>query len=135
MTGNITRTFDDVQTRLDEANARTLTATVDGVGSDIQPDATFVTITSSDAAFFVSLPPAVNGKVIRLFVVATGCELRSQVAADDVNGVLVGATNQAALVFAVEYTCVYNATTGNWVMTGKDALGAATVPVVPDSIV
>jgi hypothetical protein len=132
MTGNVVRTFDDVQTRRNDARSRTLTATA--TGANIDADAEFTTVTSTDATYIVKLPAAVNGKEMRLFVVATGCELRSAVAADKVNNVVVGATNEAALVAAVEYTLVYNATTSNWVMTGKTALGAATTPVVPDAV-
>ena len=135
MTGNIVRTFDDVKARIDAGDlggAQAAVSTVDGVGAYIKVDAEFVIITSTDAAHWAYLPAAVPGKVLMLFVPAVGCELRSAVAADDLNDVLVGATNQAALVADTLYTLRY--TPGNWVMTGLDDNGVVVAPVVPDSI-
>ncbi len=132
MSGNVTRTFDDVQARIDEANARTLTATVGG--ANIDADATFVHITCTDATHIVNLPAAVNGKVIRLTVDANGCEVRSVVAADKLNNVVIGATNEAPLLALALYTCVYNAVTGNWTCDGVDNAAVAVAAVVPNAV-
>jgi len=129
---NLTRHFRDVKGRLEDADARTLTATTGG--ASIRPDSTFVTITSDTATKIVNLPAAVNGKVLRLFVVATGCELRSDVAADKLNNVVVGATQEGALIAATLYTLVYNSTTGNWTMSGVLAAGTVAPLVVPDAV-
>jgi len=134
MSGNVTRTFDDVQTRLDEANARSITPTVDGVSAYIDSDATFVVVNTTDAGHWFYLPAAVNGKVLKLYIPTTGCEVRSAVLADKLNNVVVGATNQGALAPAVVYTCTYNSTTGNWVMVGETAVGAVQALVIPDAI-
>ena len=132
MSGNVVRTFDDVQTRINDANARTLTATVGG--ANIRPDSAFVHITCTDATHIVNLPAAVNGKVIRLSVDANGCEVRSAVAADKLNGLVIGATNEAPLIALALYTCVYNAVTGNWTCDGVDAAGVAVAAVVPNAV-
>lgn len=132
MSGNVVRTFDDVQERFDEANARTLTATA--AGAQIDADASFVTVTSDTATKIVFLPAAVDGKRLDLFVVATGAELRSIVAADKLNNVVVGATNEGALVAATLYSLTYNATTGNWTMNGVLAAGTVAPLVVPDAV-
>lgn len=115
-------------------NYDTVDATVDGLGTGLIPaTAQYVDYTvATDANDIMSLPIAVDGKVIRLLGV--GCELRSVVAADKVNNVIVGATNEAALVAGVLYVLTYDAGTTNWRMTGLDALGAVTVPVVPDVV-
>jgi hypothetical protein len=76
----------------------------------------------------------VDGKELRLHCAATGCELISAVAGDKVNNVVVGATNEAALVAGTVYTLRYVASTTNWVMTGLTALGAVETPVIPDAL-
>lgn len=133
MSGNVVRTFDDVQSRFNDAGAQTLTAAVTAVAL-INPDADFVTITSSASTKIVVLPAAVNNKTIKLYVVANGCEVRSAVAADKLNNVVVGATNEGLLIAAALYTATYNATTGNWTMDGKDAEGVAVAACVPDAV-
>ena len=80
------------------------------------------------------LPAAVDGKVLRIHVAATGCELISAVATDKVNNVVVGATNEAALVAGTVYTLRYVASADNWVMDGLTALGAVETPVIPDAL-
>lgn len=135
MTGNLTRTFDDVKARLDDGamnDVQVAVATTTGALAYLNADAAFVTITSSAAAKIVFLPAAVTGKVLRLFVVANGCEVRSAVAADKLNDVVIGATNEAALAAAIIYTLVYN--NGNWVCTGQSVVGAVSTLVVPDAV-
>jgi hypothetical protein len=93
----------------------------------------YVTVTSDGATKAVSLPAAVAGKRMKIVVPSTGCELISVVAGDKVNNVVVGATNEAALVAGTVYSLEYDGT-DNWVMTGLTALGAVESPVVPDAL-
>ena len=112
-----------------------VTATADGLTTGLIPaTASVVEITSDTATKQVSLPAAEDGKVLRLHCPSTGCELISAVAADKVNNVVVGATNEAALVAGTVYTLRYVASADNWVMTGLTALGAVETPVVPDAL-
>lgn len=99
----------------------------------IAATASFVEITSSVATKAVSLPAALAGKVIRLICQANGCELISAVAGDKVNDVVVGATNEAALVAGTLYTCVYDGV-DNWIMTGLTDNGVVETPVTPDAL-
>lgn len=109
-----------------------VTATVDGLTTGLIPTtARFVQVTSDSVDKQVSLPIAIAGKEMKILVLATGCELISTVAAHKVNNVVVGATNEAALVAGTLYTLVYDGV-NNWVMTGLTALGAVETPVVPD---
>ena len=118
---------------LGQPAAEAITATADGTGTGLITATTqFAAITTDDINKQVSLPAAVGGKELRLFVAATGCELISAVAGDKVNNVVVGATNEAALVAGTLYTCVYDGV-DNWRMTGVDALGAVEAPVVPNA--
>ncbi len=112
----------------------TADATVDGLTTGLIPaTAQYVDYTvATNADDILSLPIAVDGKTIKLLGV--GCELRSVVAGDKVNNVIVGATNEAALVAGVLYTLIYDAGTSNWRMTGIDVVGAVTTPVIPDAV-
>lgn len=110
-----------------------VTATVDGLTTGLIPaTAQHVEVTSDTATKQISLPAATNGKKLTIRVIATGCELISAVATDKVNNVVVGATNEAALVAGTLYTLQYVEAVDNWVMTGLTALGAVETPVVPD---
>ena len=112
-----------------------VTSTADGLTTGLIPaTASVVEITSDTATKQVSLPAAVDGKELRLHCLATGCELISVVAGDKVNNVVVGATNEAALVAATVYTLRYVLSATSWVMTGLDALGAVEAPVVPNAL-
>ena len=112
-----------------------VTATVDGLTTGLIPaTASIVEVTSDTATKQISLPAAVDGKELRIHVAATGCELISSVATDKVNNVVVGATNEAALVAGTVYTLRYVASADNWVMTGLTALGAVETPVIPDAL-
>ena len=118
-----------------EGRSSAITATVDGVGAAIPANAEFVVVTATNVGHWFYLPVAVTGKTIRLYIPSNGCEVRSIVAGDKLNNVVIGATNQGALAPAVEYLAVYNGETGNWVMTGLTALGAVQSLVVPDAII
>ena len=110
-----------------------VTATVDGLTTGlITATSEYVTVTSDTATKQVSLPAAVAGKKMKIVVPTTGCELISAVAGDKVNNVIVGATNEAALVAGTVYTLEYDGT-DNWVMTGLTALGAVETPVISDA--
>lgn len=111
-----------------------VTATADGLTTGLIPaTAQHVEVTSDDATKQVSLPAATNGKVITIRVIATGCELISAVAGDKVNNVVVGATNEAALVAGTLYRLQYVEATENWIMQGLTALGAVETAVIPDA--
>lgn len=126
--------FDALDTVVKEGGRTAVTATADGTGTGLIPaTAMYVHVTSDDATKQVSLPAAVAGKRLRIFVESTGAELISAVATDKVNNVVVGATNEAALVAGTLYTLIYT-DTGNWVMQGLTALGAVETAVIPDAL-
>lgn len=109
-------------------------ATVGGATTGLIPaTAHFAQVTSSVSTKQVSLPAAVAGKQLYIFCETNGCELISAVAGDKVNNVVVGATNEAALVAGTLYSLVYDGT-GNWVMTGLTNLGVVETPVVPNAL-
>lgn len=111
-----------------------VTATTGGATTGLIPEgASFVTVTSDSADKQISLPAATIGDVIRILVGATGCELISAVATHKVNNVVVGATNELALVATSLYRCEYVAT-NTWIVTGLTNLGAAEAALVPDAL-
>lgn len=111
-----------------------VTATADGLTTGIIPgSATFVTVTSASANNQIALPAGHVGKVLRILVGTNGCEMISAVAADKVNEVVVGATNELALTADALYTCVYTKS-GFWIVTGLTKLGAAQAALVPDAL-
>ena len=94
----------------------------------------FVTVTSDSANKSISLPAATTiGQEIRILVGTTGCELLSAVAADKVNEVVVGATNELALTAEALYTCTCTKS-GFWIVTGETKLGARIAALVPDAL-
>ena len=111
-----------------------VTATTGGATTGLIPaSATFATVTSDDANKQISLPAGYVGKVLRILVGTTACELISAVAADKVNEVTVGATNELALTADALYTCVYTKS-GFWIVNGQTKLGAAQAALVPDAL-
>jgi len=111
-----------------------VTATADGLTTALIPaSATFVTVTSANANHQISLPAGYVGKVLRILVGTTACEMISSVAADKVNEVTVGATNELALTAEALYTCVYTKA-GFWIVNGQTKLGAAQAALVPDAL-
>lgn len=115
------------------SNASVTATTGGGTTGLIPAAAQFVTVTSDDANKQISLPAGYVGKVLRILVGTTGCELISAVAADKVNEVTVGATNELALTAEALYTCVYTKA-GFWIVTGLTKLGAAQAALVPDAL-
>lgn len=121
-----------------EANSVTtaaVTATTGGGTTGLIPAGrnVFVTVTSDSADKQISLPTGQVGDVIKVLVGATGCELIASVAADKVNDVVVGATNEAALTAENMYTCQYVAT-NKWVVVGLTKLGAVQSALVPNGL-
>jgi hypothetical protein len=109
-----------------------VTATVGGGTTGLIPaGASFVTVTSDNADKQVSLPAGTVGDCIRILVGGTACELISAVAADKVNEITVGATNELALTAEALYTCTYTKS-GFWIVTGETKLGARIAALVPD---
>jgi predicted RecA/RadA family phage recombinase len=110
-----------------------VTATTGGATTGLIPaGASYVTVTSDSADKQISLPAGYVGQVLRILLGTTACELISAVAADKVNEVTVGATNELALTAEALYTCVY-AKSGFWIVTGLTKLGAAQAALVPDA--
>lgn len=112
----------------------TVTATVGGGTTGLIPaTANYAKIVSDTATKQVSLPAATVGKKMRLYVTGAACELISAVAAHEVNDVVVGATNEAALLQNALYEAEYVAT-NKWILTGKTSLGAVIAAIVPDAL-
>ena len=110
-----------------------VTATTGGGTTGLIPaGASYVTVTSDNADKQISLPAGYIGQVLRILVGTTACELISAVAADKVNEVTVGATNELALTAEALYTCIYTKS-GFWIVTGLTKLGAAQSALVPDA--
>ncbi len=114
-------------------NAAVTATTGGGTTGLIPAGASFVTVTSDDANKQISLPAGTVGDVIEILVGGTACELISAVAADKVNEVTVGATNELALTAEALYTCKYTKS-GFWIVTGETKLGARIAALVPDSL-
>lgn len=111
-----------------------VTATVGGGTTGLIPaGAKNVAATSDNADKQISLPAAEVGDTIIITLGATACELISAVAAHQVNDVVVGATNELALVAESTYTCYYKAE-NKWIVTGVTKLGADEAALVPDAL-
>jgi len=111
-----------------------VTATTGGATTGLIPaGASFVTVTSDSADKQISLPAGTVGDEIRILVGTTACELISAVAADKVNEVTVGATNELALTAEALYRCTYTKS-GFWIVVGWTKLGAAESALVPDGL-
>lgn len=146
--GNQSATFEDLDDRTTAAEADVdalqadttqvsvaVNATVGGGTTGLIPaTANYVTATSDQADKQISLPAATIGKVMRILVAGAACELISAVAAHKANDIVVGATNEAALVQDALYTCQYVAT-NTWIVTGETKLGARIAAIVPDALV
>ena len=122
------------RTGIDSGDAVAVTATTGGGTTGLIPAyAKIATVTSDSAAKQISLPAGQIGQELTIVVGTTACELISSVAADKVNEVVVGATNELALTAEAIYLCRYTKS-GNWVVTGTTKLGAAIAALVPDSL-
>lgn len=114
-------------------NAAVTATTGGGTTGLIPAGASFVTVTSDSADKQISLPAGTIGDVIVIQMTGTGCELIAVTAADKVNNVVVGTTNELALVATSTYTCRYVAA-NTWIVTGLTNLGAAEAALVPDAL-
>jgi predicted RecA/RadA family phage recombinase len=111
-----------------------VTATTGGGTTGLIPaGSSFVTVTSDSANKQISLPAGQVDDVIKILVGTTACELISAVAADKVNEIVVGATNELALTAEALYTCTYTKS-GFWIVTGETKLGARIAALVPDAL-
>jgi hypothetical protein len=127
------KNIDTISSPAFRSTGQAATATADGLTTGLIPaGANFVTVTSANADHQVSLPAGVVGDVINLLGVGAACELIAVTAGDKVNDVVVGATNEAALVQDALYTCRYVAA-NKWIVTGETKLGARIAAIVPDA--
>ena len=113
---------------------QSVTATTGGATTGlITAGSRFVTVTSDSADKQISLPAGTVGDEIKILLGTTGCELISAVAADKVNEVVVGATNELALTAEALYICRYTKS-GFWIVVGRTKLGADQAALVPDAL-
>ena len=119
-----------------DVGARAVTATANGLTTGlILATDSFVTVTSADAEHIIMLPAApaaLIGKVIRGWIGATGCEMRSFGTASTINGLDCKTTNEAALAATGEFTAKVVAAE-TWLLEYLTELGAVTT-IVPDAV-
>ena len=115
---------------------RAVTATADGLTTGlILATDDFVTVTSANANHIIMLPDApaaMVGKVIRGWIGATACEVRTLGAASTTNGLNTVATTEAALAATGEFEAKVVAAQ-TWLLTYLTELGAVTT-IVPDAV-
>mgnify|MGYP001617296329 CR=1 FL=1 len=111
-----------------------VTSTVDGLTTGIIAAGTgAVSVTSADANNIITLPTAVVGNRIMIYLGGTGCELRTPALSNaTINTVDSDGTNELALVANGVFTCTCNSAT-NWVIHGWTNLGAAIATLIPDA--
>lgn len=118
----------------EEIDTEAITATVGGGTTGLISAATDMAIVTCDTATKqISLPAAVVGKKLRIYVGANGCELISAVAAHKINNVVVGATNEAAIP-ATTYLELDYVAANEWIMRAYTELGAVVTAIVPDTL-
>jgi len=114
-----------------------VTATVDGLTTGlIGSAADFAIVTSANADHIITLPAsstALIGKIIRGWVGANGCEMRTPAASGaTINAVDSDGTNEAAIpattLFQVELVAA-----NTWILTAFTELGALISAIVPDA--
>ena len=117
-------------------NVRAVTATADGLTTGlILATDTFVTVTSANANHIIMLPDAPEamiGTVIRGWIGATACEVRTAGTASTINNLNTVATNEAALAATGEFEAKVVAAQ-TWLLTYLTELGAVTT-IVPDAV-
>lgn len=111
-----------------------VTATSDGLTTGLIPSGTrYVTVTSANANDIVTLPTAVVGNRIDLYVGANGCELRTPATSNvKINNVDSDGTNEAAIP-ATTYCQLVCVSTTEWILLAWDELGAPITAIVPDA--
>lgn len=114
-------------------NSGSVIATADGLDTGlILETETAIDITSSVNTKLITLPDGQpHGKIFYLYCIANGVDVVSANVLDDLNGVLIGATNGAPLTAAVVYTLWYDGFNMNWVCTGLTAAGVVETPITP----
>lgn len=116
-----------------QTEAVAVTATADGLTTGLIPANTgYVTITSANADHIATLPAPVVGTVIRGYVGANGCELRTVASSNvKINEQDGDGTKEAALPATTlfEVTCTSSTT---WILRAWDELGAVITAIVPD---
>ncbi|MEE9597972.1 MAG: hypothetical protein V3V96_14460 [Acidiferrobacterales bacterium] len=117
----------------DHGNEAITATTGGGTTGLISQGTKSITVTSDSANKQISLPAATVGDEIWIQMPATGCELISAVAGHKVNNVIVGATNELALVGTSLYHCKYVALNA-WIVRGFTNLGADEAALVPDAL-
>src|SRR5688572_14316089 len=131
VTGSLTATGGTLPTQ------DAVTATADGLTTGlISETADFAVVTSANADHIITLPAsssALIGKVIRGWVGANGCEMRTPAASGaTINAVDSDGTNEAAIpattLFQVELVAA-----NTWVLTAFTELGALISAIVPDA--
>jgi hypothetical protein len=117
----------------------TATATSDGLTTGaLTGTDQFVSVTSASANNIVAMPldsTCPIGTVIRGWVGANGCEIRS-IAADTsltLNNVTMGTTNEAAIP-ATSHFRLEKMATNTWLLTATTELGAVITAIVPDAV-
>ena len=124
----------DAVTPVKSNNAEAVTATADGLTTGlVSVTARHVTVTSDSADKIVTLPASVVGKVIMMYVGATGCEVRTTDSSGiRINAVDADGTNELAIpaTTLVKFVCTG---ASDWVATAVDELGAAIAALVPDA--
>lgn len=116
-----------------QLNAQAVTATSDGLTTGrIRSDSEFVSLTSASANNIATLPVGYVGQVIRGYIGATGCELRTIAGSDaTINDVNSDGTNEAAIpaTTKIMLTCTG---TDEWILEATTELGAVVTAIVPD---
>lgn len=112
-----------------------VTATADGLTTGLIPSGTrYVTAASGgNANNIITLPAAVVGNIITVYVGADGCEVRTPSGSNvTINNVDSDGTNEAALpaTTLATFTCT---TTTSWILEAVDELGAVITAIVPDA--
>ncbi len=110
------------------------TATSDGLTTGLIPLGTsFVSITSASANNIVTLPAGTAGQVIKAYIGANGCEVRTPASSGaTINGVDSDGTNEAAIPATSMFTATCVAT-DTWLLEAVTELGAVITAIVPDA--
>lgn len=114
------------------------TATVDGLTTGLIPaSASFVEVTAGgDANSIITLPAAAAvkaGKIIRGWIGATGCEIRTPASSNTkINDVDGDGTQEAALAATSFFEARFISSTVGWILTVETELGARQAAIVPD---
>jgi len=117
----------------DHGNEAVTATTGGGTTGLITAGTKFVTVTSDSAVKQITLPVGTIGDEIWLQMTGTACELIATTAADTVNNVQVGATNELALTSTSTYHCKFVAA-NTWIVRGFTNLGADEAALVPDAL-